>query len=251
MQVNIYPQINEMANDVASRGKKAINDAISSRGHANVIVATGSSQFEVLDSLTKSSDIDWSVVTIFHLDEYCGISIEHKASFRKYLKERVADQLPTLKEFVYIEGDAESVEDELARISAKIRQHPIDVAFIGIGENGHIAFNEPPADIGTTAPYIIVELDEVSRNQQVGEGWFASYDDVPASAISMSIQHILKSSLILCTVPDERKAEAVMNAVEGPLVRSLPATFLRTHKNVSLHIDEPAASKLRYREMYK
>lgn len=250
MQVNVYPQIAEMAEDVASRGKKAINDAIAERGHANVIVATGTSQYEVLDSLIKNGGIDWSVVTIFHLDEYCGISVEHKASFRKYLKERVADQLPTLKEFVYIEGDVDDLEAEISRLSTKINQHPIDVAFIGIGENGHIAFNEPPANLDTTDPYIIVELDDTSRNQQVGEGWFATFDDVPANAISMSIHYILKSALILCTVPDERKAETVKNAIEGPMEPSCPATYLRTHKNVSLHMDEPAASQLLYREMY-
>ena len=181
------------------------------RGGANIVVATGASQFSVLAALGAALGVDWSKVVGFHLDEYIGIAVTHPASFRRYLKERFVERVP-LKEFHYVEGDGADPEVECERLGQLIGGREIDVAFIGIGENGHLAFNDPPADFETREPYQVVELDEACRRQQLGEGWFASLEDVPRRAISMSIQQILKSRAIVCSVPDERKAKAVRGA---------------------------------------
>jgi len=198
----------------------------------------------VLAALAKQEDIDWSKVQFFHLDEYAGMSIEHPASFRKYLKERLVELLPhPPSAFHYIDAEQDCVA-ECERLAQLIQPHPIDVAFIGIGENGHLAFNDPPADFETNAPYLVVDLDDACRQQQLGEGWFPTFDDVPKQAISMSVQHILKSTKIVCTVPDERKSEAVQRAVEGPVSPETPASILQQHSNTTLYLDSPAASRL-------
>ncbi len=244
MRVEILPSKQEMGRRAAADGGKAIREALGKRGSANIIVATGASQFEMLSDLAKSEDIDWSRVSVFHLDEYVGMSIDHPASFRKYLKERLADQLPTaVNAFHYIDAETDC-EEECSRLGNLISTHPIDVAFIGIGENGHLAFNDPPADFDTTEPYLVVQLDEACRKQQLGEGWFPTLEDVPAQAISMSIRQILKSHKIVCTVPDSRKADAIKNAVEGPITNQAPASILQQHENTTLWLDEPAASQL-------
>ena len=218
--------------------------ALQERDAVNIIVATGASQFEVLEALTKEGGIDWTKVTVFHLDEYVGLSIEHPASFRKYLKERFEDQLPgPVRAFHYINGE-DDAEAECHRVGALIASAPIDVAFVGIGENGHLAFNDPPADFETGKPYLVVDLDEACRQQQFGEGWFPSLEAVPAKAISMSVRQIMKSGSIICTVPDERKSEAVRNAVEGEVSPKVPASILQEHRDCGLYLDGPAASLL-------
>lgn len=246
MQVHIHENKDDMGKVVAEAGGQRLRKAISARGQANIILATGASQFEMLEQLIGLSGIDWSVVTIYHLDEYCDIDKDHPASFRRYMRERVADKLPDLKRFVWIEGDAADRDAEIKRLNADIEKHPIDIAFIGVGENGHLAFNDPPADFDATSPFLLVEPDEKSRQQQAGEGWFETVDDVPKFAISMSLRQILKSEYLLVTVPDARKADAIKAAVEGPICRECPASILRTHRNAALHLDKSAASKLEY-----
>lgn len=245
MQINIADTKDELGRRAASDGAKFIRDAIRAKGHANVIVATGASQFEMLSELVKQPDIDWSKVTFFHLDEYVGMPITHPASFRKYLKERLVEKLPqppAAFHYIDAEGDCEAA---CRRTGELIKQHPIDVAFIGIGENGHLAFNDPPADFDTEEPYIIVSLDEACRKQQYGEGWFPTFDAVPTRAISMSIKQILKSKAIVCSVPDDRKAKAVQGALEGPVTNKVPASILQRHPQVTVYLDKPAASLLK------
>jgi glucosamine-6-phosphate deaminase len=242
MQIDIAPHAAEMGRRAAEHGGDLIRHAIDQRDAAHIIVATGASQFEVFAHLTARDDIDWSKVVGFHLDEYLGMPADHPASFCRYLKERFVDRVP-LAAFHYLDGQADPVS-ECQRAGRLIAAHPIDVAFIGIGENGHLAFNDPPADFETEEPYIFVDLDDACRQQQLGEGWFATLDDVPRRAISMSIRQIMKSAAIVCSVPDARKAEAVMAAVEGPVTMNLPASILQQHPKAILLLDKAAASLL-------
>jgi glucosamine-6-phosphate deaminase len=241
MKPKIHPTKSGLGKAAAAEGADLIRRALAARGEANLIVATGASQFELLAALTAEPGIDWSRVTGFHLDEYVGLPVTHPASFRAYLWQRFVSRLPLpLRAFHFL--DAESApEAECARVGAILRQHPVDVAFIGIGENGHIAFNDPPADFETDEPYLVVELDEACRRQQLGEGWFPTLDEVPQRAVSMSVRQILKSAAIICTVPDLRKAEAVRAAVEGPVTPAVPASMLQRHPDCRLFLDPPAA----------
>ncbi|MDZ7332740.1 MAG: glucosamine-6-phosphate deaminase [candidate division KSB1 bacterium] len=241
MDIFIFKTKNELGKKAASDGAEFIRQAIAERGSANIILATGASQFEMLAALVKEN-VDWSHVTGFHLDEYIGMPETHPASFRKYLKERFVEQVP-IKAFHFINGENDAIE-ECKRVGAIIRAHPVDVAFIGIGENGHLAFNDPPADFETEEPYIIVKLDDACRRQQLGEGWFKTFADVPDRAISMSIRQIMKSRAIICTVPDARKAEAVKKAVEGSVSPLVPASILQQHPNAKLYLDENSAALL-------
>lgn len=225
----------------AQKGTELIRKAILDSGKANIIVATGASQFEMLGELVKE-DIDWSFVRAFHLDEYIGISETHPASFRKYLKERFVDIVSPMQ-FNYVNGDTDPYE-ECIRLGKLIIQHPIDVAFVGIGENSHLAFNDPPADFETEEPYLVVTLNEDCRRQQLGEGWFSTINDVPEKAISMSIKQIMKSKAIICCVPDLRKAEAVKKTVEGSISQAIPASIMRQHEAVWLYLDKNSASML-------
>ncbi len=233
----------ELGKQSAKEGAESIRQAIAKQGHASIIVATGASQFDTLASLIEESDIDWSKVTAFHLDEYIGVPVTHPASFRKYLKERFVDKV-SLKTFHYIDGEGDA-KAECARLGKLIGEHTIDVAFVGIGENGHLAFNDPPADFETTEPYLVVDLDEACRQQQFGEGWFDSLEAVPKQAISMSIQQILKSRHIVCSVPDERKAEAVKNSLEGVVSNQVPASIMQQHEQTTLYLDTDSASLLK------
>ncbi|HUT14563.1 MAG TPA: glucosamine-6-phosphate deaminase [Thermoguttaceae bacterium] len=244
MQVDICETKQELGRRAAADGATLIREAIRHRGKANIILATGASQFEVLGELVASGGIDWTAVTAFHLDEYIGMPISHPASFRKYLKERFVNQLGQRPAaFHYIDGEADP-HVECRRVGEIIRSHPIDVAFIGIGENGHLAFNDPPADFRTGEPYLVVDLDEACRRQQLGEGWFDTLDDVPRQAISMSIRQIMRSAAIICSVPDRRKAEAVRGAIEGPVTPELPASILQEHARAMVYLDRDSASLL-------
>ena len=228
----------QAAGEVAA---KAIKTSLAEKGFANIILATGTSQFETLNRLVSEPGIDWSKVTLFHLDEYLGLSITHGASFRKYLLERFIYLVnPSLKQANLIDGEADA-EAECARLGALIQAHPIDVALVGIGENGHLAFNDPPADFATEEPYIVVNLDEACRKQQFSEGWFESMEAVPSQAISMSIRQIMKSVKIICSVPDERKAEAVRNCLNEAVSPEYPASILQEHPDCALFLDEGAA----------
>ena len=231
-----------MGREAAKIGAAELVSAIESRGSARLLVATGASQFTVLDNLCQHSEIDWSKVDAFHLDEYEGLSDEHPASFCKYLKERFVERVP-LNSFHYLRGD-QDISTTVKEAAAAVSAAPIDVAMVGIGENGHLAFNDPPADFETNDPYLVVQLDEACRMQQVGEGWFESLETVPKRAISMSVNQILKSKRIVCSVPDERKAKAVQGSFEGQVSNSVPASVLQRHELTTLLVDDAAATQL-------
>jgi len=239
----------KICKDKASLGRAAaeqaavsLRTALQQRGRARIIAATGASQFEFLDALTGMPNIEWSRVEMFHLDEYIGLPVSHPASFRKYLRERLISKTGITKcHFLDGEGDVSGV---VRSVSAELTAVPIDLAFVGIGENGHLAFNDPPADFQTEEPYLVVELDEACRRQQVGEGWFADLSKVPKRAISMSVRQILKANEILCIVPDGRKAQAVKSCFEGEVSALAPASILRTHSNTTVFLDKLSSALL-------
>ncbi len=244
MNILISPTKTELGSKAAHHAAHKLREALEKQGVANLILATGASQFEMLDALVSESDIDWSRVTIFHLDEYAGLTEAHPASFRRYLRERFIQRLPTTPAAFHAVNGEGDLEAECARLGAFIADAPIDVACIGIGENGHLAFNDPPADFDTEIPFLVVELDEACRRQQLGEGWFPDLDAVPTRAISMSIRQILKSKTLVISVPDERKARAVKDAVEGEISNCAPASILQTHPDATLYLDAASASLL-------
>lgn len=243
MDIHIHATKQALGKAAARQGAERIMQAIADNGHAVIVLATGSSQFETLDALI-ASDVDFSKVTAFHLDEYVGLADDHPASFRRYLRERVLDRVPNFGEFIMVEGDADDLGTEIARLNARIAATDIAVCFAGIGENCHLAFNDPPADFSTKDPYIIVLLDEACRRQQQGEGWFGHLEDVPKRAISMSVNQIMKSRSIILSISDARKAEAVRAAIEGPISPDAPASILQLHDAAFLHIDQAAAMLL-------
>lgn len=224
-------------------GARIIKDTIAAFGSANIILATGQSQFDMLAFLVADKGIDWSRVTMFHLDEYIGLPVTHRASFRKYLQERFVDHVPPLKKVVLIDGESDAGA-ECIRLNNELMNCPIAVAFVGIGENGHLAFNDPPADFTIDEPYHIVRLDMACRQQQVNEGWFDSIAEVPPTAISMTIRQILRATTIICSVPGVRKAEAVRNCLSGPVDALFPASILQTHRSCYYFLDEDSARLL-------
>jgi glucosamine-6-phosphate deaminase len=233
------PQV--MGEAAGNQAALQIEAAIKEYQEANIILATGASQFHTLKTLINYDIIDWSKVTVFHLDEYIGIDDNHPASFRKYLRERFLDKVGKVKSFNFINGNAQDPQDECERLNRLIKPLTIQVALVGIGENGHLAFNDPPADFDTEDPYIIAKLDEKCRLQQVGEGWFDGIDDVPTQAISMSIRQIMKSKSIICSVPDKRKAEAVKACVLGEVSNLHPASILQNHQDCTVFLDKGSA----------
>jgi len=232
----------EMGSLVAAAAARCLVEAIDRYGAANLVVATGASQFEVLAGLVQERHVDWQRVHGFHLDEYLDLSPEHPASFCRYLRERFVSQVP-LASFHYLRGDRPAAIT-LAEANAALQGQRIDVALVGIGENGHLAFNDPPADFQVDTPYLIVPLDQKCRQQQVGEGWFETLEDVPKQAISMSIQQILRAKTIFCSVPDRQKAPAVRDTLEQAISPSVPASILRTHANAWLLLDTASAHLL-------
>ena len=246
MKIDITDSKIEMGQHAANMAAEKICSAIAERGEARVIFASAASQFEFIEALIAHKEIDWSKVCGFHLDEYVGLSADHPASFRRFLKERLLAKLPCpVKSFTFVCGDAPDTAAECARLEAAIREKPVDLACIGIGENGHIAFNDPPADFETDAAYAVVALDEVCRMQQVGEGWYPNLDAVPTHAFSMTVPQILAADTIVVIVPDDRKAKAVSMAVDGPITNMCPSSILRTHPRCTLFLDKPAASLLK------
>lgn len=231
----------------AELGAEAIRAALAARGAARIIVATGASQFDMLEALVAAPGIDWRKVTAFHLDEYLGLPVEHPASFRRYLRERFVAPLGGAAVLHEVNGEAADPQAECARLGALLTQAPIDVCFAGIGENAHLAFNDPPADFETRDPYIVVALDEACRRQQMGEGWFPSLADVPSRAISMSIGAIMASGKLLLTAPDARKAEAARCALEGPVTPACPASIIQRHPDCTLVLDAASAARLAVR----
>ena len=243
MDIDIAKDPVELGKAAGTKAAQLIREAILANGSANIILATGTSQFETLNQLIREEGIDWSKCVMFHLDEYIGLPVTHPASFRKYLQERFLSQVPPLKAAYLVNGEADAKE-ECERLGRVIINHPIDVALIGIGENGHLAFNDPPADFETEQPYIIVELNEACRKQQMGEGWFKSVEEVPAHAISMSVKQIMRSKQIICSVPDRRKAIAVKNSLEQPVSNLYPASILQLHPHCACHLDQSSAALL-------
>ena len=241
MEVHIAATKIETSQAAARAASQILQESIRNTGTANFIVATGASQFDFLKTLSDDSGIDWKKTTMFHLDEYIGIPDTHPASFRKYLKDRFVEIVQP-KTVYFLNGDAPDPQAECDRINKVISDHRIDAAFVGIGENGHLAFNDPPADFETENPYIIVALDEKCRLQQVGEGWFNGLNDVPTHAISMSIKQIMKSEKIICTVPDKRKAEAVRACLQGEITPMHPASILQEHKDCTVYLDSGSSS---------
>src|SRR3989440_1209575 len=242
MNIHYLESSEDVGRVAAADVAQYVRDVMRERGRARIIAATGASQFTFLAHLGKEPDMDWSRVTMFHLDEYIGLPADHPASFRRYLHERFIDVVHP-GAYVLIDGEADP-RAECRRVGALIREAPVDAAFVGIGENGHLAFNDPPADFETDAAYLIVTLDEACRRQQVGEGWFATVADVPSQAISMSVRQMLKSREIICVVPDARKARAVEACVQGDVSPMAPASILRSHARTTLYLDRESAALL-------
>jgi len=243
MLLRVFADKVSLSRAAAEQAADSIRRAITERDRARIIAATGASQFEFLDALTKVPGIDWVRVEAFHLDEYVGLPVTHPASFRKFLTERLVSKTGIVN-FHGIEGDAADPAAVAREVGKQLASAPIEIAFLGIGENGHIAFNDPPADFTTEDPYIIVNLDEPCLRQQVGEGWFADISQVPRRAISMSPRQILKATEIVVVVPDKRKAQAVKACLEGEITPMAPASILRRHSNATIYLDTDSASLL-------
>ncbi|MCF2496100.1 MULTISPECIES: glucosamine-6-phosphate deaminase [Dyadobacter] len=243
MKVVISETKEELGTQAATLAAELIRKTIAEKGFANIILATGTSQFQTLEQLIREENIDWGKVTMFHLDEFIALPLAHAASFRKYLKERFLDKVPPLKAVHLINGEG-NITAEIENLNSIISHHPIDVALVGIGENGHLAFNDPPADFENEKPYHVVNLDEPCRMQQMGEGWFGSLDEVPLQAISMTVKQIMKSEHIVCSVPDERKALAVRNSLTEEVSNIYPASILQNHAHCTFFLDKSSASLL-------
>ena len=242
MLIKAFEEKKDLGRAAAEQAAASIRNAIRESGRARIIAATGASQFDFLEVLTKAEDIDWRRVEMFHLDEYIGLPMSHPASFRRYLRERLI-QKTGIANYHLLDGETDP-SAAIRSANEAIAAAPIDIAFVGIGENGHLAFNDPPADFETEEPYLIVNLDQACRLQQVGEGWFANISETPKQAISMSIRQILKAKEILAVVPDSRKAKAVKACLEGEISPMAPASILRRHENTTVYLDKNSAAWL-------
>jgi len=240
--VRVFEDKHSLSQAAAEQASAAVRRAILDRGCARIIVATGASQLDFLDALTNAKNINWQRVEMFHLDEYVGLPITHPASFRNYLLERLIDKVGITR-YHLLDGNGDPAE-VVRHVGESLRSAPVDIAFAGIGENGHLAFNDPPADFQTEESYLVVTLDEACRRQQVGEAWFADISEVPRQAISMSVRQILKSKEIIAVVPDSRKAQAVKLCFEREISPMAPASILRTHPAATLYLDKESASLL-------
>lgn len=241
MKINICATPQELGKKAADLSESILNNSIMSQGYARLVLSTGASQLETISELVNKN-IDWQRVEVFHLDEYIGMNIDHPASFRKYIKERFASKV-NLKKMHYVDGEGD-IDQTIARLTEEIRKAPIDLALIGIGENAHIAFNDPPADFENKNAFITVTLDEKCRRQQLGEGWFDSLESVPKTAVSMTVSEILKSKAIISCVPHQVKAPAVKRTIESEITPYIPATALKSHPCWHLFLDNNAASLL-------
>jgi glucosamine-6-phosphate deaminase len=243
MNIQVFENPKELGTAAGKTAGALIRNAIQANGNAYIILATGTSQFETLTTLIREPDIDWGKVVMFHLDEYIGLPVTAPASFRKYLLDRFISKIPPLKAAYLIDGESDPAA-ECDRLGALISRQLIDVALVAIGENGHLAFNDPPADFETERPYIVVDLDEACRRQQMGEGWFKTLQEVPQKAISMSVRQILRSKQIICSVPESRKADAVKKCFEGPVSNLHPASILQIHPACHCYLDKHSAALL-------
>ena len=230
-------ELGQVAADLIAEG---LISAINEKGEANYLVSTGSSQFTTFEALIANKNIDWTKVTMYHLDEYVDLPESHIASFRKYLKERFVSKVP-LKKAVFVNGEGD-IEENLRMLEEELAAHPIDVGAIGIGENGHIAFNDPPALFEKEGAYHVVNLNDTCKKQQVGEGWFATIDDVPKQAVSMTVHQILQCEKIVSCVPYKVKANAIKATLENDVTNTVPATIMKGHKDFVLYVDRDSAS---------
>ncbi|HUE43643.1 MAG TPA: glucosamine-6-phosphate deaminase [Candidatus Sulfotelmatobacter sp.] len=242
MHVNVWPSRWESGTTAAKHAAKSLQRLQSASDTVRIIAATGASQLDFLQFLTATPGIDWPRVEMFHLDEYIGLPVAHPASFRNYLMERFIRKTG-IRRYHLLDGE-QNPTDVVRAVGEELKSAPIDLAFVGIGENAHLAFNDPPADFETDEPYLIVELDEACRSQQVNEGWFKTISDVPARAISMSVKQILKSKEIIAIVPGAQKARAVKACLEGEISPTAPASILRNHPNTTVYLDTESASLL-------
>ena len=242
MDIRILEDRRQIGEEGARQAAEVLKEAISSRGRARMIAATGTSQFELLAVLSADASVDWAKVELFHLDEYIGLAASHPASFRRFLLERLIS--PTgIRRHHLLDGESDPAV-VIGEVTRALREAPVDLACVGVGENGHLAFNEPPADFGTSEAFLVVALDEVSRLQQVGEGWFVSLADVPTHAITMTVPQILEAAEIVCLVPDARKALAVRDCFRGPVTPMAPASVLQRHPRTTVYLDRASAALL-------
>ena len=242
MKLSISKNSKELGRAAAADVAARLREAIALRGEARIVLSTGASQFDMFEALVEE-DVDWSKVDMFHLDEYIALPITHKASFRKYLQERFVDRV-SLRSVNYVDTEGD-INNAIAAISEKLTEKPVDIGLIGIGENGHIAFNDPPADFGTEACYIVVDLDDNCKRQQVREGWFPTPDDVPKQAVSMTVHRIMMCRSVISVVPHEVKAKAVAATLSTPVCPEVPATMLKMHPDWSLYLDKNSASLIK------
>jgi glucosamine-6-phosphate deaminase len=243
MLLRLFSDKVSLGRAAAEQAATTIRRAIAQQGYARIVAATGAAQFEFLDALTKTPGIDWQKVEAFHLDEYIGLPAAHPGSFKKFLFDNLASKTG-IPNFHYLDGNARDMSAAVRNVGKLVASAPVDIAFLGIGENGHIAFNDPPADFTIEDPYLVVNLDEACRRQQVGEAWFADISQVPKQAISMSARQILKAKELLVVVPDQRKAPAVKLCLEGEINPMAPASILRQHPNVTVYVDKQSISLL-------
>ena len=242
MEFKIFQDRNTLGHAAADQAAAAIRKAIRERGRARIVAATAASQKEFLEALTSAPEIQWLNVEAFHLDEYIGLPITHPGSFRKMLMEQLISKTGIVK-YHLLDGDAD-VASVVKRESAALASAPIDIAFLGIGENGHLAFNDPPADFNTEEPYLVVELDEACRRQQVGEAWFSDIAQVPKRAISMSVKQIMKIKELIAVVPGPQKAKAIAACFNGEISPMAPASILRNHPHATIYLDQASAALL-------
>jgi glucosamine-6-phosphate deaminase len=242
MRLRVFEGRQSLGRAAAQQASAAIQNALRAKGTARIIGASAASQFEFLEALIATSGIDWARVELFHLDEYIGLPMTHPASFCRFLQDRLISQTG-ITNYHLLDGEKNPAET-IHRANQAISASPIDVAFVGIGENGHLAFNDPPADFATEEPFLSVNLDEACRRQQVGEGWFPDLAAVPTRAISMSVRQVLKSKEILAIVPGPKKAQAIKACFDGPISPDAPSSILRTHPNATIYLDTESAALL-------
>ena len=245
LAVRVYRQQKDMAQDVAQIAQKYLQEILAGQPSAAVILATGNSQIEFLEALIALGGVEWPRLILFHMDEYLGIGAGHKASFRRYMRERVEQRVKP-RQFHYLEGDALLPLDECDRYTRLLQAQPIDLCCLGIGENGHIAFNDPPV-ANFTDPHRVklVKLDQPCQQQQVNEGHFPSLEAVPQYAFTLTIPMLCSARRMLCIAPEKRKSKAVKDALQGSIDTACPASFLRRQPQATLFLDADSASELK------
>jgi len=244
VKIDISSSNAELGRKAARRGAEILRMLAKSKNRLTLVVPTGASQIAVYEHLVREPNIPWERIDTYHLDEYVGIDADHPGSFRRYLRERLVSKVPTLGSFEQIRGDSPDIHREIRRLNDLMLGRDIDLCFAGIGENGHLAFNDPPADFNTTDPYVLVKLDHACRHQQFHEGWFERFEDVPEQAISMSVRQIMKSKYLVVSVPGKRKAKAVKAAIESAVSPQIPASILQQHDCCDLFLDDESSCLL-------